>query len=257
MGTTQLSFVGKLTVSCEKTGGSAKIVESEQQHRLAASPVSCFSQCVCKPLKLLKPLSASSCSTMSFVFNFYQCGDAVTTPPRPRPKTAARPTPALLPPGDWSEPIRRRRRDDPADAGDRQGRSHSPRHRRRRHSRSPRRRAAPEPRRPKSASPSVPPENLRLLGHFQHRDRLFSKGRKCLCLLKGTNRREPRCLLDSHGLALLAISSAAGASSSSSPSCAETNADTKARTCKRSTACAKQRSSTTSSAENSATAENC
>ena len=83
-------------------------MEFKQWHSLAASLASCFSQCVCKPLKLLKSLSASSCSTMSFVFNFYQYGDAATTPPRPRPKTAARPLPALLPPGDWSEPTRRR-----------------------------------------------------------------------------------------------------------------------------------------------------
>ena len=102
----------------------------------------CFTQFLQSHCSCSKVLSPSSCSTMSFVFNFYQYGDAITTPPRPRPKTAARPPSALLPPGDWSEPTRRRRRDDPANAGGRRERSHSPRHRRRRHSRSPRRRAA-------------------------------------------------------------------------------------------------------------------
>ena len=46
-------------------------------------------------------------------------------------------------------------------------------------------------------------EILRLLGIFQHRDRLFSRGRKRLCLHNCTNHREPRCLLDIHGLAHL------------------------------------------------------
>ena len=53
-------------------------------------------------------------------------------------------------------------------------------------------------------------EILRLLGIFQHRDRLlsrgrkpFSKGRKHLCLHKGTNHLERRCLLGIRGLDLL------------------------------------------------------
>ena len=100
---------------------------------------------------------------MAFVFNFYQYGDAVNAHPRPRPKTAARPLPALLPPGDWSEPIRRRRRDDPADAGGRRGRSHSPRRRRRRNSRSPMRmRLLHSPRRRRRRN-SRSPMRMRLL----------------------------------------------------------------------------------------------
>ena len=132
---------------------------------------SCFLWFFAQPLKLLKKfLFPSSCSIMAFVFNFYQYGDSHTTPPRPRPKTAARPLPALLPPGNWSEPTRRRRRDDPADAGDRRGRSHSPRHRRRRRSRSPRRTTgSPLTSSTKisvSKSPSVPPGNFIPPGHF-------------------------------------------------------------------------------------------
>ena len=148
----------------------------------------CFTQFLQSHCSCSKVLSPSSCSTMSFVFNFYQYGDAITTPPRPRPKTAARPPSALLPPGDWSEPTRRRRRDDPANAGGRRGRSHSPRHRRRRHSRSPRRRAAPSPRRsrsgsvprPKSVSPSVPPGNF-VRGRSQFLELLLHQGQgRCL-----------------------------------------------------------------------------
>ena len=118
---------------------------------------------------------------MAFVFNFYQYGGADNTPPRPRPKTAARPLPALLPPGDWSEPIRRRRRDDPTNAGGRRGRSHSPS---RRNSRSPRQMAPPSPHRsrsgsgprPKTPSPSVPPGNFNPSGNFQAPGPAFFRG---------------------------------------------------------------------------------
>ena len=121
---------------------------------------------------------------MAFVFNLYQCGDAANTPPRPRPKTAARPLPALLPPGDWSEPTRRRRRDDPADAGGRRGRSHSPRRRRRRNSRFPKQVAPPSPHRsrlgsrprPKTPSPSVPPGNFHPPRNFQAPGPAFFRG---------------------------------------------------------------------------------
>ena len=39
-----------------------------------------------------------------------------------------------------------------------------------------------------------------LLEIFRHRDLLFSVGRKCSCLRKGTNNREPQCHLGIHGL---------------------------------------------------------
>ena len=169
---TQLSSVGKQTVFCERTGISAKNVEFH-----ISTDWQLFSQAVFPSAHSAieaAQVIVRECSNMSFVFNFYQYGDAATTPPRPRPKTAARPLPALLPPGDWSEPTRRRRRDDPANAGGRRGRSHSPRHRRRRHSRSPRRRVAPSPRRsrsgsaprPKTLSPSAPPGNFNPPGTF-------------------------------------------------------------------------------------------